>query len=129
MKETINPVGWFEIYVENIDRARHFYETVLDREMFDLPMSEDLGDMKMVVFPMLDDAPNSSGALVEMRGVEPGGNSTIVYFSSDNCEIEQSRVEAAGGKILKPKFSIGDYGFISLVEDTEGNCIGLHSLK
>lgn len=129
MKETVNPVGWFEIYVENIDRARRFYETVLNREMFDLPMSEDLDEMKMVVFPMLDDAPNSSGALVEMRGVESGGNSTIVYFSCDNCEVEQSRVESAGGKILKPKFSIGDYGFISLVEDTEGNCIGLHSLK
>lgn len=128
MKEIINPVGWFEIYVDDIDRARRFYERVLDREMFDLPSAEGFEDMKMVVFPMEDDAPNASGALVQMKGVEAGGNSTVVYFSSDNCEVEQNRVEAAGGKIMKSKFSIGEYGFISLVLDTEGNCIGLHSL-
>lgn len=129
MKKIINPVGWFEIYVGNIDRAKRFYETVLDKELSDLPMAEGLGDMKMVAFPMVDNAPNASGALVKMEHVEPGGNSTIVYFSCDNCEVEQNRVEAAGGKILKPKFSIGEYGFISLVLDTEGNCIGLHSME
>ena len=29
----------------------------------------------------------------------------------------------------KSKQSIGEYGFISLVHDTEGNMIGLHSQK
>lgn len=33
-----------------------------------------------------------------------------------------------GGRVLKPKSAIGDYGFIALVHDTEGNLIGLHSL-
>jgi predicted enzyme related to lactoylglutathione lyase len=30
---------------------------------------------------------------------------------------------------MKDKFSIGQYGFIALVTDTEGNVIGLHSMK
>jgi len=30
---------------------------------------------------------------------------------------------------MKDKFAIGKYGFIALVTDTEGNVIGLHSMK
>lgn len=128
MKKIANPVGWFEIYVNDLSRAKKFYETVLEREMFDIPAPDD-SDIKMAVFPMEKDAPNASGALVKMAGMEAGGNSTIVYFSSNDCEVEQNRVEAAGGTIVRPKFAIGEYGFISLVADTEGNCIGIHSMK
>jgi len=35
----------------------------------------------------------------------------------------------SGGSIHKKKFSIGQYGFISLAIDTEGNMFGLHSMK
>jgi hypothetical protein len=35
---------------------------------------------------------------------------------------------AAGGKVFRDKFSIGQYGF-ALVFDTEGNMIGLHSMQ
>ena len=40
----------------------------------------------------------------------------------------QAVLEAAGGQVLKPKFSIAPHGHIALVVDTEGNCIGLHSM-
>ena len=58
-----------------------------------------------------------------------GGNSTIVYFSCADCAVEAARVAAHGGQVMREKFSIGEYGFIALVVDTEGNMIGLHSLK
>ena len=64
-----------------------------------------------------------------MEGVAPGGNSTIVYFTSIDCSVEESRVAAAGGKIFKPKMSIGEHGFMSLCSDTEGNMFGIHSMK
>ncbi len=70
-----------------------------------------------------------SGALVKMEGVPSGGNSTIVYFSCEDCEIEQNRAITHGGKVFKSKFSIGEHGFISLIMDTEENIIGLHSMK
>lgn len=65
-----NPVGWFEIYVQDMERAKAFYEAVF----------------KGLVAP-------------------------------------------AGGKVMREKFSIGQYGFIALVFDTEGNMFGLHSMK
>ncbi|WP_165020956.1 VOC family protein [Dysgonomonas sp. ZJ279] len=133
MATKTNPVVWFEIYINDMARARKFYETVLGKELIDMPMGEqtDLEDFEMVMFPFADDmnAPNASGALVKMEGVEAGGNSTIVYFGCDDCTVEESRVVAAGGKVMKTKFSIGEYGFISLCFDTEDNCFGLHSMK
>lgn len=121
-----NPVTWFEIYVDDINRAAHFYQQVFNSRL------EPLGDptdqsMIMMGFPSEMTKYGASGALVQMEGVPAGGNSTLVYFGCEDCALEQSRIEGAGGKVFKPKFSIGEYGFIALATDTEGNMIGLHS--
>jgi predicted enzyme related to lactoylglutathione lyase len=123
----MNPVGWFEIYVNELPRATKFYEAVLKKPLSKLDAPS--GELAMMAFPMEKDASGATGALVKMDGVKAGGNSTIVYFVTQDCSVEASRVEAAGGKIMKPKFAIGQYGFISLVFDTEGNLFGLHSMK
>ena len=80
-------------------------------------------------FPMDMNRWGASGALVHMQGFASGGNSTLVYFSCADCAVEAARVSAAGGRILKDKLSIGQYGFIALAFDTEGNMIGLHSTR
>lgn len=118
-----NPVGWFEIYVQDMARARNFYETVFAVILVKLPGTE----LEMWSFPMTIDRYGAPGALVKMDGVDPGGNSVLVYFSCADCGVEESRVAAAGGQVVKPRFSIGAYGYISLVSDSEGNMIGLHS--
>ncbi|XZG68963.1 VOC family protein [Chitinibacteraceae bacterium HSL-7] len=119
-----NPVGWFEIYVDDMPRARAFYEAVFKVSLAQLPMDE----LEMWGFPMDMSAPGASGALVRMEGVKAGCNSTMVYFGCDDCATEAARVPAAGGTVQRPKFSIGEYGFIAIVQDTEGNTIGLHSM-
>ncbi len=125
-----NVVGWFEIYVNDINRAKDFYESVFKLKLTDLAMADGGEGMKMLTFPMDKfDSPGATGALVKMEGYGPVSGGTIVYFNSEDCSIEEGRVEAAGGKILKPKQDIGEYGFISLINDTEGNIIGLHSMK
>ena len=85
--------------------------------------------MEMWAFPSQGGGPGAGGALVKMNGFASGGNSTLVYFICDDCAIEEGRVKSSGGKIQKPKMSIGEYGFISLAIDTEGNMFGLHSMK
>jgi predicted enzyme related to lactoylglutathione lyase len=120
-----NPVGWFEIYVEDIDRATKFYEAVLGTklEKLEAPMA----NLQMMAFPMNMESPGASGALCRMDGVKPGGGGTLVYFATEDCGIEASRIETAGGQVQMPKTSIGPYGFIALGIDTEGNMFGLHS--
>jgi hypothetical protein len=71
----------------------------------------------------------ASGALAKMEGVPPGGNSTLVYFSCVDCAVEAKRVVTSGGRILKEKCSIGEYGSIVLAFDTQGNMFGLHSTQ
>ena len=127
----VNPVGWFEIYVQNIDAAQKFYETVLAISMTDLPNPTD-DPLKMKMFSMDENAMNqtgASGALCQMDGMPSGGNSTIVYFITEDYAVEESRVAGAGGQVFKPKFSIGPHGFISLCTDPDGNMFGLHSMK
>ena len=121
-----NPITWFDIYVEDIDRAVAFYEAVLGIKLEDMGNPSD-STMVMKAFPSLMEQYGATGALVKMQGIPAGMNSTIVYFDCDDCELEQARVDAAGGRVERPKFSIGEYGFVSLVKDTEGNMIGLHS--
>ena len=128
MKMT-NPVSWFEIYVNDLQRARIFYETVLNIKLTDFHNPDSSQDIQMKHFPFDMQLYGATGALVKMEGVLVGGNSTIVYFNSDDCSIEQARIENAGGKIHQAKMSIGQHGHIVLAIDTEGNMFGIHSMK
>jgi uncharacterized protein len=121
-----NPVRWFEIYVQDMNRARKFYESVFQTTLTKL----DSQTMEYWTFPpMIMDQPGTSGGLVKAEGAPSGGMGTMVYFACEDCAVEAGRAVKAGGRIKQDKMSIGPYGFISLVFDTEGNLIGLHSLK
>lgn len=122
-----NPVGWFEIYVQDMARAQTFYESVLGVTFSKLGPSDSA--FEMMAFPMDRERPGVSGALVKMKGFPSGGNSTLVYFSCADCSEEVARVKSAGGRIQREKMAIGEYGFIALAFDTEGNLFGLHSMK
>ncbi len=121
-----NPVGWFEIYVHDMQRAQAFYEAVFGQPLFPLPQQAE-GGPEMLVFEMNTEGYGAAGALVHMPGFEPEGNRVLVYFSCADCAVEVAKATAAGGQLVKPKTSIGLYGHIALVTDTEGNMIGLHS--
>jgi len=134
--KTRNPIGWAEIYVEDLARAQKFYETVLDLKMEAAPLPEGMQAEKgsddyfeMVFFPGEMDAPGISGAIVKSAMFKPGAGGTLNYFSCADCAVEISRVEAAGGKVLSGKMSIGQYGFCGICTDSEGNQIGFHSMQ
>ncbi len=120
-----NPVGWFEIYVQDMQRAKAFYEAVFSVEL------EKLNDEQPELwkFPQSMTSYGASGALARAEDCPSGGNSTMVYFTCEDCADELARVPAAGGEVKREKISIGEYGFIALAVDTEGNLIGLHSMQ
>lgn len=121
----VNPVNWFDINVANLDRAKSFYETVFDIKLVDFPIEWG----KQSGFPFDPKGLNVTGALVEKDNFTRNGNNTVVYFESKDCITELERVEQAGGEIIKSKMSIGEFGFVAIFMDTEGNSIGLHSIK
>lgn len=126
----MNSVGWFEIYVDDVERAQRFYETVFKKKLEKLENAVTIEqNIHMLSFPGDMENYGANGAIVKMPGFKAGGNSTLIYFACDDCAIEEGRVVEAGGKIQQQKMSIGEYGFISLVYDSEGNMIGLHSME
>ena len=120
-----NPVCWFEIYVQDMPRAKAFYEGVLETKLEKLNSPE----IDMWAFGMDGNKAGAGGSLVRMPGLPSGGNSTLVYFACEDCAIEEGRVEKFGGRVERAKMSIGEYGFITLAFDTEGNMFGLYSQK
>ena len=122
-----NAIGWFDLYVNDIERAATFYETVFQKRLE--PIGDPTGETTMRSFPADMGAYGAAGALVKSPHSRPGPGGTMVYFSVDDCEVEQARVAAAGGTILRPKFSIGQFGWVTLCLDSEGNAFGLSSMQ
>ncbi len=118
-----NPINWFEIAAPDLERAKNFYAQVfgVSFQFVDMPGSP------MYMFPMDEKSHGCGGALVKSDDNKPSAEGTIIYFSCEDVAVEAGRVEAAGGKLLFPKMSIGEFGFISHFIDTEGNRIGLYS--
>jgi uncharacterized protein len=123
-----NPFTWVEIYVDDMPRAQKFYESVLQIQMVPMETPGENTDLQMLSFPWNEGGEHISGALCKTTDMQPGTGGTMVYFTCDDCAVEASRVEAAGGQVLQKKFSIGQYGFCAVVMDTEGNAVGLHSM-
>lgn len=122
-----NAVGWFDIYVTDMQRAAKFYQDVLGVRLVAMP--DPTGETEMMSFPGNMERYGASGALARTPHARPGAGGTMVYFSVDDCAMQQARVSESGGKIVRPKFSIGEFGFVCIAQDTEGNFLGFNSMK
>jgi uncharacterized protein len=120
-----NPVGWFEIHVQDLERAKSFYEAVFDRRLVDLPSIDP--SIRMLMFEGVQGQAGASGALIQHPMKKPSSEGAMIYFSCSDCAIQAQRAIEQGGQIHKPRTSIGPYGFMAIIGDTEGNAIGLHS--
>ena len=100
-----NPVGWFEIYVSDMQRAKAFYETVLSQTLAEMPSPLEGLTMYAFFSPMAQGGTGAGGALVS----------------------HPMRKPSADGTLARGKTPIGAFGFIALALDTEGNSIGFHS--
>ncbi|MGB0886129.1 MAG: VOC family protein [Chitinophagales bacterium] len=119
-----NPVCWFEIATTDIERAKAFYTKVFKSKFKEMEVNGE----KMFIFEADYSKSGSGGSLIESKELKPGVNGgTMIYFASEDVAIEAARVEAAGGKLLKPKTSLGGSGYIAEFLDTEGNKIGIYS--
>lgn len=125
MDKSTNALNWFEIPATNISRAKTFYQSIFDIELMD----NDMEDNKMAFFPWEEGSGKATGALVQSPNHIPSVEGTVVYLNADpSLDGVLGKVEAAGGKILVPKTSIGEHGNIAFILDTEGNKVGIHSV-
>jgi uncharacterized protein len=125
MDSTTNALNWFEIPATDIERSKTFYETIFDIEMIMMEMD----GAKFAMFPFEPGTGKASGAIAEGEHHKPSGEGTFVYLNANPAmDNVLAKVEAAGGKIIQPKFSIGPNGFCAYIMDTEGGVVGIHSM-
>ncbi|QPG06668.1 VOC family protein [Salinimonas marina] len=108
-------------------RAQAFYEAVLQTTLASIDAPDK--NLTMLGFSGDMEAPGCSGALVHTPELSAGVGGTLVYFCCEDCSNEESRVANAGGAVVQSKMAIGEYGFIALAKDTEGNIVGFHSTR
>ena len=117
-----NPVNWFEIPVNDMGRAKAFYEAIFQ---FEVTLTE-MGNAQMGFFPFKENGLGATGTLIKQESYVPSYDGTMVYFSVKEINDVIPRIAANGGKVINEKFSIGDHGFCAHFEDSEGNRVALH---
>ena len=122
---TNNMVGWFEIPVTDIERAKAFYDKVFNINIH----IQDFGGVQMGWFPYAEGKEGASGSLIKHEAYVPSeSQGVLVYFSSQDVDIEIKKIEAAGGKVVQPKTQISpEVGYMGIFIDSEGNRMALHS--
>jgi predicted enzyme related to lactoylglutathione lyase len=118
-----NPVRYFEIPVTDMDRAMRFYASVFGVDFERTPIDGN----DMALFPFDAAASGITGALAKGESYKPGRQGVRIYFSVDDIDTTLARANAAGGRTLYPKTSIGELGWVAEFEDSEGNCIAIHA--
>ena len=115
-------IDWFEIPVTDMPRATAFYGAVLHIDF----THEQAGDMAMAVFPYTA-GDGVGGALARHPGKRPAAAGVVIYLNAGgDIHGAVARAAEAGGRVTLPVTDIGDPGLIALIEDTEGNVVGLH---
>lgn len=119
-----NAINWFDIPATDFKRAVKFYSEVLNAELQEM----DMGENTIAFFPTKDNG--VGGCIAHGKGYKPTNDGSMVYLNGgDDLAVPLSKVEAAGGKIISPKTSIGEYGFMAVFNDTEGNRVAFHSMN
>lgn len=117
-------VTWFEIPTTDINRAKLFYEEVLQIAI----SLHDINGLKMAWFPESSEKGVASGTLIQQESYIPSKEGVLVYFTCNDIDAVLNRVEKAGGSIYQPKTMISEeHGFMGVFIDSEGNRIALHS--
>lgn len=120
-----NAINWFEIPVKNFEKAKAFYEAVLQAELTIMEMKE-MGSV--MAFLPADMEQGVGGSIISGPGYEPSQQGALIYLNGgDDLSVPLSRVEAAGGTITVPKTSLGQFGFMAQFIDPEGNRVAFHS--
>jgi predicted enzyme related to lactoylglutathione lyase len=129
MNEQTN-INWFEIPVSDSNRARKFYETILDIKMHTEYIEETKEELTFFpAVPGMMQAPLGSltGVLLKSERLKPSKEGTLIDLNTyPNIQTVIDKIETVGGKVVLPKTKM-IAGYISVFIDTEGNTVALHS--
>lgn len=124
----MDKVIFFEIPADNSARARQFYNSIFDWKMNDVPemhytQIETVEADRMGVRGKPKEAGAINGGMVERKREQV--ESPVIYVSVEDIDKTAASIEKHGGKVIKSKSPVGNFGFAAYFKDIEGNTIGL----
>lgn len=120
-----NVGSYFEIPVDDLERAMKFYSYVLGCEF-----SKDvIHGNEMAFFPFDNKAQGITGALAKGEIYRPSVSGTLIYLATADIEQALKRVTEKGGETLFPKTEVPNYGWVAEFKDSEGNRTALFQKK
>lgn len=128
---SMHRITWFEIPVIDLSRAKRFYSDILQTGFNDVPAeSVNMGADTMMAIFAYEGEDTISGALMQGPAYQPSSSGSVVYLhAGDDVQLVLDRVAAAGGEIMVAKTLIApECGYYAIVKDSEGGCVGLHSM-
>ena len=119
-------IAHFMIPADNVDRAKHFYQTLLGWKIGPTKNPMDQSVMDAMQYQDISTGPAEEGTL------NTGGlyrrhmtESILTFVEVGDIDKVLAKVEKLGGKITMPKEEITGVGLAAMIQDTEGNVIGL----
>ena len=120
-----NALNWFEIPTIDFERAKKFYEMILN---YTMPVVVNEAAFKLGMLP--SEANGAGGGIIWSAAYKPSKTDGVLIYLNGNPDLQEilSRIPDAGGNILIEKRQISpQFGFMAMFIDTEGNRIALHS--
>lgn len=121
----MNAINWFEIPALDLERAFTFYSMVLNENV----RKGTFGNGELIVFNVpFSTGEAVGGSIVVREGFNPSTDGPILFINAFGKLTDATdKVDIAGGKVLVPFMDLGEFGFASIIIDSEGNKIGLLS--
>ena len=124
-------IAYFEIPADNVDRAKHFYKSLLGWKIAPVKApSMDLGKMASMEYHDITTGDAKEGTM-NMGGLykRQMGETIKNYVMVEDIDKVLAKVEKLGGKIVMPKEMIKGVGLVAIIRDTEGNGFGIWEQK
>ena len=120
-------LAYFEIPADNVDRAKRFYHALLGWKIEPTRTPMDPATVASMQYQDISTGEAQEGTL-NMGGMykrQMQGTPIINYVMVEDIDIVLAKVEKLGGKIVLPKMEVKSVGLTAIIQDTEGNAIGL----
>jgi len=119
-----NKIGWFEIFVNDFDKAKDFYSKLFNWEF---KLSQATSSLYWNIYT---GEGSIGGGLMKKTKPEHNGQSVILYIEVEDIDKTLKRAVELGGQIVKEKTLISNTaGYYALFNDPDNNLMGLWSMK
>ena len=121
----MDSVVHFEIPADDMARAQKFYHEAFGWKVDAMP---EMGYAILITTPYDEQTrrPKEPGAISGgmMKRQEPI-KSPVITINVQDIDAAALKLEKAGGKIIRAKMPVGEFGYAAYFKDTEGNVVGL----